>query len=832
MNYALRTNKTIMKSVVLSFLFSLCTLTSTAAVVQGRVVDINDMSLDYVNVTLTSTSDSSDVYGSISDANGRFIINNVPVGSYQLTVSFIGYVTERRDIVVESSSDQVRSGKIILKEDAQMLAEVEVVGQTSQMRFDIDKKVFNVDQNLASAGASASEMLENIPSVEVDNDGNVSLRNNSSVEVWINGKPSGLTEENRAQILEQMSAGSIEAVEIITNPSAKFNPEGTAGIINLVLKKDRKAGYYGSVNAGTSWSIGSLPGANVGANFNYNSRIVDFYANVGFRYRNMKSANYTDRYSLADADTLAFLHNSAQGRRSFMGVFGRIGADFHIDDRNTISLSAMGHGGSNNSSTVNSYTQIDWLTMDSTLYNRSNTNDGRRPSYSVSLDYLYEIDSKGSEFRTGIEYSANSRTGDYLYTQDAIKGNTAQYNQIQRQDGSRRGAEYRADYIQKFGGNMKLEAGLYGSWQQRKSPSRTWNEDTDANRILVQYNDFDYTEYIAAAYATYGAKIAAFSISAGLRGEYTNTTVATRDDETAAYDITHRSYWQLYPTLFASYSFPHNHELQANYTRRINRPRGRQINAFRNMADSTNIEFGNPLLMPEISSSVELNYLKMWDNHAITTSLFYRFADNVIERVRYLDDNDVMNTTFENVARRQQAGVEIVAKNKIAKWLNLTTTVNGFYAAMDDVYYDVNGDKTPELLYSAQSDFSWSARLMANFIIPLGFSAQLTAQYRSPNVVAQGRTTHQYSLDLGVRKSFLDRKLNLSLSVRDLLNSRRWATTTWGDNFWQYSEFAPHGTMLSLSLSYNFGNQQLGKKRQPSSSDGSSSESIDSMDEF
>lgn len=822
----------------LSLLLFLClsVIAARAATVQGRIVDINDLSLDFVNAVLTSKTDPSAVYGSISDADGKFVIHNVPAGEYTLNISFIGYITEERTIVVKSISDQIRAGKFVLKEDSQMLAEVEVVGQASQMRFDIDKKVFNVDQNLASSGASASEMLENIPSVDVDNEGNVSLRNNSSVEVWINGKPSGLTEENRAQILEQMPAGSIEAVEVITNPSAKFNPEGTAGIINLVLKKDRNAGYYGSVNAGTSWNVGSLPGANVGANFNYNSSIVDFYANFGFRYRNMRNGGITDRYSLSPngtaADTTAFLNNTETGKRSFMGLFGRIGADFHLNDRNTLSLSAMGHGGANNSDNLNQYTQIDWLTMDTTLYSRSNSRNGKLPSYSVSLDYAYEIDKKGSEFRTGVEYSQSSRSGDYYYIQTPIKGNIAQSNQIQRQDGSNQRTEFRADYTRKFGTAMKLEAGLYGSWQKRRSPSRTWNEMPDAGQLLIQYNDFDYEEWIGAAYATYGAKFGGFSFSAGLRGEYTNTQVATRDDETGSYDITNRSYWQLYPTIFAAYAFPDDHELQVNYTRRINRPRGRQINAFRNMSDSTNIEFGNPLLMPEISSAVELNYLKTWENHAITASLYYRHANNVIQRVRYLDENDVMNSTFENISRNQSAGLEIVAKNKVTKWLNLTTTLNGFYSAMDDVYYDTDLDGTPDLLYPHQSSFSWNARLMANFIIPMGFSAQLTAQYRSPNVVAQGRSTHQYSIDLGVRKSFLDRKLNLNLSARDILNSRRWASTTWGDNFWQYSEFSPHGTMLSLTLTYNFGNQSLGKKRRPDSSSTPQSDSPESLDDY
>lgn len=802
-----------------------------AAVVKGKIVDAGGSALDFVNVKLTSKTDNASVYGAISDENGQFAVEGVPAGEYELDVTFVGYQTIKRSVAIKSLNEQVALGKLVLREDAKMLGEVEVVGQASQMRFDIDKKVFNVDQNLAASGASASEMLQGIPSVDVDNEGNVSLRNSTSVEVWINGKPSGLTEENRAQILEQMPAGSIEAVEIITNPSAKFNPEGTAGIINLVLKKDRKAGYYGSVSAGGMYNIGSpAPGAHVGANFNYNSSLVDFYANIGLRYMNHESENYSDRYSFDRlamdsyedvreqwGDTLSFLNTLSDSRRNFWGLFARVGADFHINDKNSIGISFMGHGGSNGSRNLNTYTRVDWAGMDTTIYERENHQTGIRPSYNVSLDYVYEIDKKGSEVRTSIEYSGHQRSGDYVYEQRAISGWSPEYTQIQRQNGKNQSTRYKLDYTQKFGQTMKLEAGLYGSWQQRLSPSRAWNMEGE-DSVLIQFNDFDYEEWIAAMYATYGAKFGPFSMSVGLRGEYTNTYVRTRDiEEESAWQATRRSYFQVYPTAFLSYAFPNNHELQANYTRRINRPRGRQINAFRDMSDSTNISFGNPNLDPEISSAVELNYLKTWDNHAISAGLYYRFSDNEMERVRYLGEDNVMYTTFENVARRQRAGLEVVAKNKVTKWLNLTTTVNCYYSAMDSVFYDTDLDGTLDLLYPFQQSFSWNARIMANFLIPMGWSAQLTGMYRSADVVAQGKSNSQYTIDLGVRKSFLDRKLNLALSIRDLLNSRRWASTTWGDNFWQYSSHEPRGTMFSLSLTYNFGNMRA-KKQRPQSS--------------
>ena len=423
-----------MKKILFFMVAMFAVMAMEAAVVKGKIVDAGGSALDFVNVVVISKSDNGAVYGAISDEKGHFVVEGVPAGDYWFEVKFVGYQSVKKEVTIKSLNEEVKIGQIVLREDAKLLGEVEVVGQASQMRFDIDKKVFNVDQNLAASGASASEMLQGIPSVDVDNEGNVSLRNSSSVEVWINGKPSGLTEENRAQILEQMPAGSIEAVEIITNPSAKFNPEGTAGIINLVMKKDRKAGYYGSVSAGGMYNIGSpVPGAHVGANINYNSKLVDFYVNLGLRYMSHESENYTDRYSFERlpldsyedvreqwGDTLLFLNTLSESRRKFLGLFGRMGADFHINDKNTIGFSLMGHGGVNGTANDILYTEVDWAVMDTTKYLRKSIQEGNNPSYSMSLDYVYEIDKMGSEVRTSIEYSGHQRSGDYGYIQGIV----------------------------------------------------------------------------------------------------------------------------------------------------------------------------------------------------------------------------------------------------------------------------------------------------------------------------------------------------------------------------------------------------------------------------
>ncbi len=780
-----------------------------AAVITGKVVDGSGAPLEFVNVVLNLVEPDEFVGGGITDLQGEFRLESVPAGTYRLDISFVGYLSYSQTVTIRQLSQTIDLKEIKLTEDSQMLGEVEIVRQGSQMRFDIDKKVFNVDQNVASAGASASEVLENIPSIEVDNDGNISLRSNSSVEVWINGKPSGLDEDNRAQFLEQLPAGSIESIEVITNPSAKFSPEGTAGIINIVLKKDRRSGFFGSVSGAADYQIVDKVGGNVSANFNYSSSKIDFSLNAGFRQRNHGGKGYTDRWSLQAGDTTAWMHQDNRDARKGWGLFGRTSIDWHIDERNTLSLSGMINTRNNTNWAEIDYNTQRYALLDTAIYSHRTDQTAKRLSYDVELDYLHELDKRGSEIRASLSYSNNDRDQNSDYNQTVERGRATPYKQFQYNGFVNQRAEFKTDYVQKIRDNMKVEAGVALNWQDRFSNSYTDDYPQADSAVQSAYNDYTYREWIAAAYATYGAKFGGFSFSVGLRGEYTNTQVGTRDAAADAYTVSNRDYFQLYPTAYLSYAFPNNHELQLNYTRRVNRPRGRQLSAYRNVSDSTNISYGNPDLMPEFANALELNYLKTWEQHTLSASIYYRYSSNVVQSVQFEspENPNVMEQTYDNVASRQSAGLELVAKDNFTSWLNTTLTANAFYEQMSSI--DYKGTH----LQDASQGFSWNVRLMANFLFTKTFTGQLTAAYFSPRVIAQGKTKHFYSIDLGLRKSFLNRTLNLAFTVRDLLNSRGWRKQTWGDTFYQDFERQPAGQRFTLSLTYNFGNMKDRKKR-------------------
>lgn len=805
-----------MKQFFLAFLLLLVALpVLSLQTIRGTIVDGTTQNpIDFVNVALFKSEDTPPTTGVVTDEKGNFLLPNVPAGKYFLRVSFVGYNT--LNIPLNVSNNELNVGKIKLTEDSKTLSEVQVIGQGTQMRFEIDKKVFSVDQNIAAAGGSATEVLQNIPSVDVDNEGNVSLRNNASVEVWINGKPSGLTADNRAQILQQMPAESIESIEIMTNPSAKYNPEGTAGIINLVMKRNRKAGYYGSVSAGSMWAIGSKPGFNSGVNFNYSSGPFDAYINVGYRAMNFNGGGWSDRYNLAGADTLSLLSQESQSTRSFNGLFTRAGVDYRFHNNHTIGVSGFGMIGGGSGSNDNSYQlknfQNDQLLRD---YYRLTTETGTRPGMNVALDYKWDIDDNGSNLMSSLAYSTHKRSEveDYLQ-KDRLVNDSGRVEQTT--NGNNREWEFKLDYTQKFSEATRLEAGWQSSVEDRFGPSSAIDRLTNLP-IHSYYNEFDYSEQIHGGYLTFGSRFNKLSVQAGLRGEYfwrhPVNTVKDANGNQMQSDYEAKGDMQWFPSMFLSYSLPDNNELQLNMTRRVNRPRGRQINPFRDFSDSTNISYGNLELEPEYTSAFELNYLKSWDNHSLSSTLYHRFTDDVIQRVSYIN-GPTMESTFMNVTQSQSTGLELVVKNNLFRILNLTSSFNFYYNALEASTYVNPYNSSVVTTIPAQENFTWSGRLMGNIILGKNTFGQVTANYSAPRLIAQGKESSSYAIDLGLRQTFLDRNLSVNLMVRDLLDSRRRSSVTWGEGFYQQSESYFHGRMVGMTVTYNFGNMKPRKTQQ------------------
>lgn len=768
--------------------------------------------LEFANVQLLDSSGKALALGTQTDLDGNFVIVDVPDGKYIIKVSNLGSVAQEREITV--SNGELAIGTISLAEDSKMLKEVVVTGVASQMRFELDRKVFSVDANIASSGASASELLESIPSVEVDQDGEVSLRGNSSVTVWINGKESGLTADNRAQILEQIPAETIDRIEVITNPSAKYSPEGTAGIINIVLKKDRRGGYFGSAELGAN----TQGGGNANFNINYNTSKWDTYASIGFRMRHNTGGSFSRRdYSNGD-----FLNSDASSRNHGNNIFARIGATYHLtpnDDISANGFAMFGHRWGHSDTRYLSNVPGQWTSN----HNYSRSSSDMRGAHG-ELGYTHRFtDTHYIDFTAGFNHWGGPMWNLYRQEQEYDYDPSLDQTVVQTQnnDIKSNSVEVKLDYTNNLTSWLKLEAGFNGNYSHENSPVTTYEGPSEDNMTLDAdlYNRFIYNNNISALYATLGGKYRNFSFSAGLRGEAWQIrarSLAYGQTE-AQVDPYKRNSFALFPSAFLSWSLPHGNELQINYTRRIRRPWGGQLNPFRNISDPTNIHFGNEELQPEFSNAFELNYIKSFTNHILSFSGYLRTTSDAMSHISYIID-DIMYSTDANAGSRTDIGAEIVMKNGLFRnVLNLTTTANLFNNHISSWSLDFDHDGlTVPVSGKSQNTFAWNISCMANVRLPWDISFQATGRYNSRQLTAQGSREAGWNVDAGLRKSVGN--WSFSINCRDIFDSRKMHSYTNGIvadgvTYSQENKRWRGGRRLQFTVKYSFGNMKAKRDR-------------------
>lgn len=812
----------------------LCLATSAiAGVVVGSVVDNAGQPVPFANVI--AYQGEKLIKGSVTDTDGAFSLQGLANGQYTISFQMMGYETQTRPANITSAKQKVDLGQVTLSEESHEVEEVSVVAQKSQIKLDIDKKVFSVDQNIASVGGSASDVLENIPSVEVDSEGNVSLRGSSSVTVWINGKAQGLTSDNRGDILQQLPGESIDHVEVITNPSSKYSPEGSAGIINIVLKRDRKAGYYGGVQL----SVNNEKGGRLGGNINYSGPIVEAYFNIGYGRRVHKNGGWTNRdYMTADTPT-GYLNSTNDGEGTGNHFFLRGGLTWHITQHDEITAGYMGMFGNGDRNTNYRYISdnyTDYTLVDPFWRTRVSDNTDDMKMNNVDFSYRHEW-ATGHFIEAYVSRHAWDMDGDTYYDQRTYFLKDGLYNdepvlwnpdafdtcyvsyQSQMTNIKSSGIESRLDYERPIGETGKLEAGYEGDFSRENSPTETYADEARTQSIKSLFNRFKYDMDVNALYANWshrpGNKV--FGYQLGLRAEWwqVRTSSYSYDQEYngVAPDKFKKDYYGLFPTAYLSFKLPADQELQLNYTRRLRRPWGGEMNSFKNISDSTSISYGNPQLTPEYTNSLELNYIKMWDAHTISFSAYYRPSTDVIQSIAYMD-NGVRYSTNENIAKSQRSGVELIGKNKLWTRLDLTTTLNLYYYTLDGGTFTMTTDagNQVDVVVDDDSDFSWNIREMASLMLPKEFTYQATFNYDAPTVISQGTRKASYSLDMGLRKTMLDRKLTFALNCRDILDSRARKAKTSAEGFRQESYNWWGGRRFIFQVSYSFGNMKAKAK--------------------
>ena len=790
-------------------------MASAQGEVKGKVLDkSNDEPIGFVNVVLNNVSSGKMAKGAITDENGNFTLSDLPYGSYELKVSYVGYKELSRKCPLSASKPTHHFTALYLTEDAKQLGEVTVTGQRAIMKLEVDRKSFDVTQDISNAGGSASDVLENIPSVEVDNDGNVSLRGNSSVEVWINGKASGITSDNRAEILQQLPAESIERIEVIDNPSAKFSAEGSAGIINIVLKKDRRAGYYGSLQAGAN----TIGGANTSFNINYNSSLIDAYASVGYRHRHNEGESVS-RQEYLTTNTYQNYTGTSTGQGN--NLFVRAGATLHATKNDDISLSGMFMHGQRKDWNSTPYHYGDMATgQDTRMMMRRTTSKGDMNMRNIEFNYRHTFGSDQHFLDFVVNHNRWGGDNENIYRDSTVYYNPAApttYDYLSRPlDMNNKGWEIRLDYENPISDRLKLQAGYNGRLSHENTPQESYADSTswwgtNLKEDKTYFNRFIYDIDIHALYATLNYTIGKFGVMAGLRGEYwkVNTESYTWEQEhdpAKREEPFKKDYFELFPSLFLSYQVTPNDQLQLNYTRRLRRPWGGQLNSFRNTSDASTVSFGNPQLTPEFSNSFSLNYLRTWTLHSLLVSAYYRPTSDVMQRINWQSSTDgLMYMTTKNLAHSMSSGLEITAKNKLFKILDLSTSANFFYYKLDGFSYVIDNQTVTG---KGNHNFTWNARMQASLRLPYDISVQTTLRYRSRQVISQGYRKASYGMDFGVRKNFFNKMFTVSLNCRDLLDSRKWENYTSSDTFTRYQKNRRQSRNFNLTVTWNFGNMK------------------------
>ncbi|MEY4728398.1 MAG: hypothetical protein RLZZ390_922 [Bacteroidota bacterium] len=815
----------------------------------GRIIDgKTNKSLEAASVQLiqnkmdTATKKRKDVVvsGQLTKGNGDFSLENLPImGQFKLKITAIGYLPLEQAVKFDINMNggdftkmlnniDVDLGNIKLEVDAKQLEEVKVVGTKPFMQMGVDRKVFNVEKNLVSTGQTASEMMKNIPGVDVDIDGNVTLRN-ASPTIFVDGRPTNLT-------LDQIPSDAIQSVELITNPSAKFDASGgMSGIINIILKKNRKAGYNGNLRAG----IDSRGMPNAGGDINIKQGKVNIFASSMYNKRKSIGEGQSLREEFFASPNISYDQSNNPISTGFFN-FNRAGLDFFADNRNTFTLSgSYVQGEFNNSDKLAIQTDTLYPTgTKSILSERVTGSSFNFNNYGAALGYKHLFSKKGMELTADLNYnnSINKSNGgfqtQYYDINNSPKGNLI--DQTQQGKGSNSFYTFQTDFTNPLGEKAKLELGLRGAIRDFQSENLNYIYNFALNQYIpiTSINaNYKFNDKVFAVYGTYANTIGKkTNYQLGLRVEsstYTGTLLTNGNTFGNSYPMS------LFPSLNFTHQIDQTQDLQFSYARKINRPNFFQILPFVDYTDSLNISRGNPDLIPEFTNSLELNYQKSFKkSHSVFISAYFKQTDNLITRYQIKEESttpgkDILINTFINANSSRAYGLELTSRNPVTKWLEITTNLNFFNSSINssNLQVDLNN-----------SLWSFFGKINANIKLPSNFTLQLAGDYRSKTILpqsssnrgggggggwgggggggwggfvqtsAQGYIEPNYGIEFALRKDFLkDKKGSLTLSMNDVFKTKVFGSYSESQFFTQTNSRRRDWQVLRLNFNYRFG---------------------------
>lgn len=792
---------------------SLAQNTGTAQI-NAKLVDAsNNQAVPFATAVVLNSQTKATVRAAQTDMEGNLSMKNLPAGTYTFKISYVGFQTMVRDGITLLNNQVVNLGTIKMSASkGTELNEVVIQGEKAAMQLGIDKKVFSVDKSLVSEGGTATDLLANVPSVQTDMDGNVSLRGSSGVRVLIDGKPSLIGGGDVSVILQSIPASSIESVEVITNPSSKYDAEGQSGIINIVLKKNTKLGLNGNV----ALSAGNRDNYNANTSLSFQNNKVNLFGNYSFRSGNRLGGGFNNiQYLNTVAGGTAFADQNTDSRSHDQGHNVKAGLDYTIAPKSVVSFSAGLNVRDNDRNEMLYINQFNAANLPVKLSNRSNDNEGKGNSFDLNLDFVQKFKKPKEELTFNLNYSEGNNDNFQFYDTDIynLGGQLANDVLLERnlRDGWNRNYNVQADYVRPLGETGRIEAGYRSQFRDSKSATdaSTFSDSTGA--YLPNYrvsNEFESGEQIHAIYLNYQNQIGNFGYQLGIRGEDAELNTTSGRFQNAGgtiYTPGKIAYTRLYPSVFVSQKLKNEQQVQLSYTRRVNRPRGWDTNPFLDVSDPLMWNQGNPNLRPEDVHAFEFGYSKYFKKVSIISSLYYRQTNDLIQRVRSEPNSEgVTISTPQNLTRNLATGLELISRVDVAKLWNFTANVNLFQSK-------ING--APEYGIIERSGFTWNANLTNNFNLPYNITMQLRADYRAPEVMAQGKRNAMYGVDAGAKYDFPDKKSSLSLNVRDVFSTRRWSMTTEANNSIVDFERYMQGTMANLTYSYRFGKTTFTAKK-------------------
>jgi outer membrane receptor protein involved in Fe transport len=756
--------------------------------------------------TVTKKRKEVVVGGMLTKTNGEFLIENVSVfGQYKLKVTVVGFKPYEQTVSFDIKPGGDMSammgaldkdlGNIKIDIEEKVLDNVTVTSSKPGLQLGIDRKVFNVDKNLVSAGGTAVDIMKNVPSVSVDLDGNVTMRNNTP-QIFVDGRPTTMT-------LEQIPADAIESVEIITNPSAKFDASGgTAGILNVVLKKNKKVGYSGSVRT----NIDSRARVGFGGDLNLRQEKVNFFFNANLNQRKSISTGTTDRTTFQTSPRPdLFLHQEDRSVQKGGFAFIRTGFDFFLDNRNTISIAGnIASGRFKPTSESDSYIDSLYAPVTSSYNERLSNSNSRFNNSGASLSFKHNFPKQGEELTADVNYNRSKNSNQNNISTDYYKVpvNTFNYNASQQQkgNGNNENLVIQTDYTKPINDKSKFEIGVRIAIRKSETKNDFFIYESGIpvykSALSVNYNS---TDKVYAAYSTFSNKIKNFGYQLGLRVESSDYE-GNLPDKNQVFNI--KFPVSLFPSIFLTQKINETQDLQLNYSRRINRPNFFQLYPYTDFSDSANISRGNPNLVPEFTNSLELSYQKTFKNRDnFIASVYYKNTNDLITRflakeVNPLTNEDLFINSYINANASYVTGLELVSKNKLTKWWDLTSNANLYTSKID-----LNDPTQPK-----QDQFvSWFAKFNNTFKLPKNFTLQLSGEYQSKTVLppggsgsggggggrggmfggggggmfgqttsSQGYVRANYYVDAGLRYEFFKNKqASLSLNINDIFRTRR-----------------------------------------------------------